>query len=195
MKVLCIISTPKPIEKSYGKKMMKTFIVEYKRLNPKDLVDEIDLYKEHYPALTYEDIEEAINRGQGKMVEEANKFARYDKYIIQAPLWNLSVPSALKSYIDHIVTVNITFKYNKLGIPTGLLKDKSVFYIGTRGGYYPFPISCFAHDRSYIKFIFKFIGIKKLKSFVLEGIDQKPEKVKKYFDKTLEKVRVHAQNF
>lgn len=195
MKILCITSTPKPLEKSYGKKMTKAFVDEYCKANPEDEIDEIDLYEIHYPALSNEDIEEAINEGRGKMVEEAKKFAGYDKYIIQAPLWNLSVPSALKSYIDHIVTVNVTFRYNKLGIPTGLLKNKSVFYIGTRGGFYPFPISCFAHDKSYIKFILKFIGVKKFKGFVLEGIDQKPEKVEASFGKTLNKIRRYAREF
>jgi len=195
MKVLFITSTPKPIEKSYGKKMTKVFMEEYKKANPEDKIEELDLYEYHYPALSNEDIEKAINEGRGKMVDEAKKFSEYDKYVIMAPMWNLSVPGVLKSYIDHIVTVNITFRYSKLGIPTGLLKNKSVFYIGTRGGYYPFPISIFAHDKSYIKFILKFIGIKKFKGFVLEGIDQKPEKIKKDFDKTLEKIRKYAREF
>ncbi len=195
MKVLCIISTPKPMEKSYGKKMMRAFIEEYRKANPGDEVDEIDLYESHYPPLTDEDIEHAIEGSGGRMIEEARRFASYDKYVIGAPMWNLSVPSALKSYIDHIVTVNVTFRYNKVGIPTGLLRDKSVFYIGTRGGYYPFPVSLFAHDKSYVKFILKFIGIKKFKGFVLEGIDQKPEKVKKSFDSTLEKIKKYAREF
>ena len=79
MKVLCIISTPKPLDKSYGKKMTKTFVDEYKKNNPEHTVDEIDLYESHYPALCNKDIEEAINEGKGKMVEEAKKFAGYDK--------------------------------------------------------------------------------------------------------------------
>ena len=195
MKVLCIESTPKPLEESYGKKMMQAFVDEYKKNNPDDIVDMLDLYKEHYPPLKYEDIEGALNEGMGRMVEEAERFKSYDKYIIGAPMWNLSVPSALKSYIDHIVVSKVTFKYNRLGVPTGLLKNKSVFYIGTRGGYYPFPISLFAHDMSYIKFIFKFMGIKKFKGFVLEGIDRKPERVARKFGRTLERIRTYAKHF
>lgn len=195
MKVLCIISTPKPIEKSYGKKMIDAFLDEYKKNNPGDIVDILDLYENQYHALKNEDIEMAINEGRGLMVDEANKFKSYDKYIIGAPMWNLTIPAALKSYIDHIVTANVTFKYNKFGIPSGLLKNRSVFYIGTRGGYYPFPVSLFAHDVSYIKFILKFIGIKKFKSFTLDGIDQKPEKIERNFGKVLEKIRTYARQF
>ncbi len=195
MKVLCIESTPKPLDKSYGRRMVRAFVEEYKKSNPEDTVDLLNLYEIHYPPLSYEDIEEALTEGRGRMVEEAEKFKSYDKYIIGAPMWNLGIPSALKSYIDHIVVSRVTFKYNKLGIPTGLLKNKSVFYIGTRGGYYPFPVSLFAHDVSYVKFILKFIGIKKFKGFLLDGIDQKPERVAKKFEKTLERVRSHARRF
>jgi len=195
MKVLCIESTPKPLERSYGKRMVQAFVEEYRKNNPGDTVDILDLYEEHYPHLKYEEIEMALAEGRGKMVEEAEKFKSYDKYIIGAPMWNLGVPSALKSYIDHIVVSGVTFKYNSLGIPTGLLKNKSVFYIGTRGGYYPFPVSLFAHDMSYIKFILRFIGVKKFKGFLLDGIDQRPERVAKRFEKTLERIRGHARRF
>ncbi len=195
MKVLCIESTPKPLDKSYGKRMVRAFVEEYKKTNPTDTVDVLDLYENHYPPLNYEDIEMAISEGRGRMVEEAEKFKTYDKYIIGAPMWNLGVPSALKSYIDHIVVSGVTFKYNGLGIPTGLLRNKSVFYIGTRGGYYPFPVSLFAHDMSYVKFILRFIGVKKFKGFLLDGIDQKPERVAKRFEKTLERIRKHARRF
>lgn len=195
MKVLCIESTPKPLEKSYGRRMIRAFVEEYKKNNPEDTVDLLNLYESHYPPLSAEDIEEALTVGRGRMVEEAEKFKSYDKYIIGAPMWNLGIPSALKSYIDHIVVSGVTFKYNSLGIPKGLLKNKSVFYIGTRGGYYPFPISLFAHDISYVKFILKFIGIKKFKGFLLDGIDQKPERTARRFEKTLERVRSHARRF
>ena len=195
MKVLCILSTPKPIEKSYGKRMMEAFVDEYKKANPDDTVDILDLYEVHYPPLRNEDIEMAVNEGKGRMVEEAEKFKSYDKYIIGSPMWNFSIPSALKSYIDHIVTAGVTFKYSKLGIPTGLLKNKSVFYIGTRGGYYPFPLSLFVHDMSYIKFILKFMGVKKFKGFTLDGIDQNPERIRKNFDKTLNRARMYARKF
>lgn len=195
MKVLCIESTPKPLEKSYGRRMMRAFVEEYKKNNPEDTVDMLNLYENHYPPLSSQDIEEALNEGRGRMVEEAEKFKSYDKYIIGAPMWNLGIPSALKSYIDHIVVSGVTFRYNKVGIPTGLLKNKSVFYIGTRGGYYPFPVSLFAHDVSYVKFILKFIGIKRFKGFLLDGIDQNPERIAKRFEKTLERVRGHARRF
>jgi len=195
MKLLCIISNPKPIEKSYGKKLAEIFIEEYKKKNPTDEVDVIDLYNEEYPALKYFEIESARETGKGKMITEATNFKNYDKYLIVAPMWNLSVPSILKSYIDHIIVSGVTFKYTKYGIPKGLLRDKKAFYIGTRGGAYPFPASLIAFDLKYIKFVLKFMGIKKFKSFLLENIDKHPEKTHNNFTRKSDKLKNYARCF
>ena len=195
MKLLCIISTPKPYEESYGKQLAKAFLDEYRKKNPRDTVETIDLYDENYSSLEYSEIEAARATGEGKMVVEAQKFKSYDKYVIVAPMWNLSISSILKSYIDHIIVSGITFKYTKLGIPKGLLKNKKALYIGTRGGGYPFPVSLIAFDLKYIKFVLKFIGIKKFESFLLENVDKSPEKIKKIFPAKLKKLRTIANKF
>lgn len=195
MKLLCIISTPKPLKESYGKKMTEMFLDEYRKKNPKDIVDTIDLYDADYSSLEYSAIEAARATGEGKMIVEAQKFKGYDKYVIVAPMWNLSIPSILKSYIDHIIVSGITFKYTKYGIPKGLLRGKKALYIGTRGGGYPFPASLIAFDLKYIKFVLKFIGIKKFESFLLENIDKSPEKIKEKFPQKLEKLRLIANKF
>ncbi len=195
MKLLCIISNPKPLEKSYGRRMTEVFLDEYKKNNPGHQVDVIDLYDRNYPVLDYSEIESARVDGGGRMIEEAERFKSYDKYLVMAPMWNLSVPSILKSYIDHIIVSGVTFKYTKYGIPRGLLSNKKAFYIGTRGGAYPFPASLFAFDMKYVKFVLKFIGIKDFKSFLLENIDKDPKKTESLFSKKLEKIRLHARRF
>ena len=70
-----------------------------------------------------------------------------------------------------------------------------MFYLGSRGGGYPFPLSLVAFDLRYIKCIFRFIGIKNIKSFILENVDRSPEKTKQNFEKNLEKVRKLARKF
>ena len=59
MKLLCIISNPKPLDKSYGRRMTEVFLDEYKRKNPKHQVDVIDLYARDYPVLNFNEIESA----------------------------------------------------------------------------------------------------------------------------------------
>ena len=41
-----------------------------------------------------------------------NELLNSDVIIIGAPMWNLSIPSSLKAWIDNIVRVGLTFKYN-----------------------------------------------------------------------------------
>ncbi|WP_028856417.1 FMN-dependent NADH-azoreductase [Psychrilyobacter atlanticus] len=194
MKVLYIKASPKPKDKSVSHRIAEAFIEEYKKNNPKDEITELNLHDEGCPYVDYKILCDSFE-GKGLMVETANKFVEYDKFIISSPMWNLSIPAILKSYIDLITVKGITFEYSRLGIPRGLAKGKKAFYLGSRGGGYPFPLSLIAFDMRYIKYIFRFIGIKNFKSFILENVDKSPEKTKQNFEKSLEKVRKLARRF
>ncbi|OQY41978.1 MAG: hypothetical protein B6227_03585 [Fusobacteriia bacterium 4572_74] len=194
MKVLYIKASPKPEDKSVSHKLAKAFIGEYIKNNPKDEVTELNLHDRGCRHVDYEILCDSFER-KGLMVETANKFMEYDKYIISSPMWNLSIPAILKSYIDLITVKGITFEYSKLGIPIGLAKGKKTIYLGSRGGGYPFPLSLITFDMRYIKYIFRFIGIKDFKSFILENVDKSPEKTKQNFEKNLEKVKKLAIKF
>jgi len=194
MKVLYIKASPKPKDESASHRIAEAFIEEYKKNNPKDEVVELNLHDKGCRHVNYEILCDSFE-GKGLMVETANKFIEYDKYIISSPMWNLSIPAILKAYIDLITVKGITFKYSKLGIPIGLAKGKKTVYLGSRGGGYPFPLSLIAFDMRYIKYIFRFIGIKNFKSFILENVDKSPEKTKQNFEKNLKKVRKLARKF
>lgn len=194
MKVLYIKASPKPKGESVSHRIAEGFIEEYKKNNPKDEVTVLSLHDEGCQYVDYEILCDSFER-KGLMVETANKFMGYDKYIISSPMWNLSIPAILKAYIDLIIVKGITFKYSRLGIPIGLAKGKKTVYLGSRGGGYPFPLSLIAFDMRYIKYIFRFIGIKNFKSFILENVDKSPEKTKQNFENNLEKVRKLARKF
>src|SRR5215813_3454133 len=55
--------------------------------------------------------------------------------IIAAPMYNFSIPSTLKAWIDHVTRAGRTFRYGAAG-PEGMLKGKKVFVITGRGGVY-----------------------------------------------------------
>jgi len=194
MKVLYIKASPKPKDESASHRIAEVFIEEYIKNNPKDDVVELNLHDKGCRHIDYEILCDSFER-KGVMVETANEFIKYDKYIISSPMWNLSIPAILKAYIDLITVKGITFKYSKLGLPIGLAKGKKTVYLGSRGGGYPFPLSLIAFDMRYIKYIFRFIGIKNFKSFILENVDKSPEKTKQNFEKNLEKVRKLARKF
>lgn len=195
MKILCILANPKPVQESYSKRAGMEFIKEYQIQNPNHEVVVMDLYKKGQEHLSYEALYDAMNKRSGKMPDEATEFASFDKYIVAAPMWNLSVPSILKSYIDHIVAKGITFNYSSNGIPKGLLKDKKAIYIGSRGGAYPFPLSLIAWDERYVRFIFRFMGIKNFKKIIFENTDKDPVKAKEKFPEFLNKVKSMSKSF
>ena len=64
----------------------------------------------------------------------AKEFAAADNIVIASPLWDLSFPSLLKIYLEHINAIGITFAYQADGKPYGLCKAKKLYYITTAGG-------------------------------------------------------------
>ncbi|MEN9782286.1 MAG: hypothetical protein RL208_436 [Pseudomonadota bacterium] len=94
-----------------------------------------------------------------------------DLIIIGAPMWNFSVPSVLKAWIDQIIRVGVTFQYTEKG-PQGLIKgDKTVVIVSSRGGIYSSgPYAAFDHQESLLKGLFTFLGIEKIEVITSEGL-------------------------
>ena len=65
--------------------------------------------------------------------ELINEVMWADILIIASPIYNFSVPSALKSWIDQICRAGLTFNYTETG-PVGLLRDKRAVLTITSGG-------------------------------------------------------------
>ena len=79
-----------------------------------------------------------------------------DTIILASPIYNFSVPSALKAWIDHICRAGLTFNYTENG-PVGLLSDKRVILVMTSGGV---PVdSAVDFATPYLRQVFNFIGI------------------------------------
>lgn len=64
----------------------------------------------------------------------AKEFAAADTIVIAAPFWDLSFPAVLKTYIENINIVGITFTYSQDGKPYGLCQAKKLYYVTTAGG-------------------------------------------------------------
>lgn len=86
----------------------------------------------------------------------AQEFANADTYIITSPMYNFSVTAGLKTYIDSISRVGISFQYTENG-PIGLLKDKKAYVIITTGGTkLTSPVD---HVTGYLTTFLNFLGI------------------------------------
>ena len=174
-KILYIKANPKGSENSRTLKISDALSKKYQ--NEGHSVTELDLYKENLNHLDMEVIGKLFSGEANEVTKYVNDFVTYDEYIIAAPMWNLSIPSILKTYLDHIIVTGKTFAYTENG-PQGLLKGKKATHATTRGGFYADgPGAAYEMGDRYLKTILGFIGIQ-TETIALEGTDaQAPEVV------------------
>lgn len=89
-----------------------------------------------------------------------DEFLAADTVVIGAPMYNFTLPTQLKAWIDRLLVAGTTFRYTENG-PEGLVKNKRVIIALARGGYYheSSPASSLEHLETYLRGIFNFIGI------------------------------------
>lgn len=195
MRILYIKANPKDTKDSASSMVAEKFIKSYLEENPNDRLDVIDLYKESWPHLDREALEK-YKEEYSLLRITATKFSNYDKYIISAPMWNLSIPSILKAYFDYVVVSGITFRYSKYGIPIGLLKNKKAICIIARGGNYSYwPMSNFGFDKKYLKVILKFMGIRNIRFLTIENLNKDANNFDKIVNKSMSKAHKLAESF
>jgi FMN-dependent NADH-azoreductase len=96
--------------------------------------------------------------------------------VIGAPMYNFTIPSQLKAWVDRIIVAGKTFSYSEAGV-SGLAAGKRVIVVITRGGFYGenTPFAAAEHAESYLRAALGFIGITDLEFIVAEGIQVGPE--------------------
>lgn len=198
--LLYIKANVKPDEISKTYQISDNFVEEYQRNNPQDEIIILDLYKEKIDFLRAQDLsvvfgekdEESRNH---PILQYAYQFSEVDKYVIAAPMWNLSVPAILKAYIDYICVLGITFKYSEEG-PTGLLQGKKAVLISSRGGDYSHePTSNYEMGERYLRTIFGFLGITDFTSISADSVDIQGSDVSKIMQNAIEKANDVAKVF
>ncbi|WP_294767890.1 NAD(P)H-dependent oxidoreductase [uncultured Rhodoferax sp.] len=99
------------------------------------------------------------------------QFLAADVIVVGAPLYNFSVPSQLKSWIDRIAQAGRTFAYTETG-PKGLAGGKTVIVASTRGGVYSTSDwgRAAEHQESYLQTVFGFLGITDVRFVRAEGV-------------------------
>lgn len=196
-KVLYIKANIKKGGESRTFKVADSFIEEYKKNNPEDEIVVLDLYKENIDFLRTEDLGGIFGpkdetSKHHPILKYAYQFADADKYIIAAPMWNLSIPAILKAYIDYISVTGITFKYTEKG-PVGLLKNKKAVHIVSRGGEYnntPYEMG----DR-YLRTILGFFGIQEVETIAVENVDVMGVDLQEKMEDGIKRAQLIAQKF
>jgi FMN-dependent NADH-azoreductase len=103
------------------------------------------------------------------------EFVAADVVVIGVGLYNFSVPSQLKAWIDRIAVAGKTFRYTEKG-PEGLMGGKRVILAIARGGFYGpgTPAGAFEHGESYLRAVFGFLGVTALEVILAEGVATGP---------------------
>lgn len=95
-----------------------------------------------------------------------------DTLVIGAPIYNFSIPAALKAWIDLVCRVGETFRYTENG-PQGLLNIDRAFIITTAGG--TAVGSDIDFNSGYLQHICRFIGVKESHVIDVSGSKRKPD--------------------
>ena len=183
MHLLYIQSSPRG-RRSVSIAVADAFLQAYRQVSKDLTVDTLNVWEENLPEFDQEAIgakykginKEPMDPAEAavwhKIQELAARFQRADRILLGVPMWNFAYPYKLKQLIDLACQRNMLFTYD--GMEYGpLLKTPRALVIYARGGTYaedsPTPASRFDHQKGYIDFWLKFIGVKQVQTLVVEG--------------------------
>ncbi|RPE14101.1 NAD(P)H dehydrogenase [Chitinophaga lutea] len=185
MKKILVINASVRGDRSYSRKLTQLFVDNWKESHPEDrftfrevgleIVPHID---ERWiaaaftkPAARTEE-NQAVLRLSNELVAELKD---HDIYVLGTPMYNWSIPSGLKAYLDQVMRMNETWKFRS-GVPdgdyVGLLHDKQLFILSSRGdtGYGAGEKNAHMNfQTSYLQFLFGIMGVTDVTTFSLDN--------------------------
>ncbi|KEK25577.1 FMN-dependent NADH-azoreductase [Bacillus gaemokensis] len=205
--VLFVKANNRPADQAVSVKLYEAFLASYRESHANDTVVELDLYNEELPYMGVDMINGTFKVDKGfdltaeeaKAVAVANKyldqFLAADKVVFGFPLWNLTIPAVLHTYIDYLNRAGKTFQYTAEG-PVGLIGDKKVALLNARGGVYSEgPAAGVEMAVKYVASMMGFFGVKNMETVVIEGHNQFPDQAEEIIAEGLEKAVKVASEF
>lgn len=100
-----------------------------------------------------------------------------DIVVIGAPMYNFTIPSQLKAWIDRVVVAGKTFRYGPNGAEGLVSSTKKVVIASSRGSIYSAgsPVAFLEHHESYLTGVLSFIGLKDITVVRAEGLALGPD--------------------
>ncbi|WP_315810041.1 FMN-dependent NADH-azoreductase [Pseudomonas sp. C9-3] len=115
------------------------------------------------------ELRDAAQKHEAALGEQSiEEFLAADAIVIGAPMYNFSIPSQLKAWIDRIAVAGKTFRYTESG-PEGLAGGKKVIIVSTAGGIHAGQPSGIAHE-NYLELVLNFLGITDIEVVRAEGL-------------------------
>ncbi|MBW4050671.1 MAG: FMN-dependent NADH-azoreductase [Proteobacteria bacterium] len=114
----------------------------------------------------------ALQQDVARGLQALEDFLAADIVVVGAPMYNFSVSSQLKAWIDRLAVAGKTFRYTEKG-PQGLAGGKKVIVASSRGGFYgpDTPAASLDHQERYLIGIFGFFGITDITFVRAEGLN------------------------
>jgi len=116
--------------------------------------------------------EPALQRDLALGRKALEDFLAADIVVVGAPMYNFSISSQLKAWIDRLAVAGKTFRYTEKG-PQGLVGGKRVIVASSRGGFYgpQMPTASLDHQETYLRGVFGFFGVTDLTFVRAEGLN------------------------
>jgi FMN-dependent NADH-azoreductase len=145
-------------------------------------VEERDFHQDPVPHLDHAWLQALGTPAAQRSAEQQRQVAYSDDLIAQvqkadilvigAPMYNFSVPSMLKAWIDHLARAGVSFRYTEEG-PVGLLRGKRIYIVVTAGGHHEPGVSDFV--RPYLQTALGLLGLTDITFITAQGVNLGPE--------------------
>jgi FMN-dependent NADH-azoreductase len=167
---------------SVSRQLTERIVAQWRATHPGTVVEYLDLAADapshlssdslgfRIPA-TAEGLTDVQRRENAISERLVSQFLAADVIVVGAPMYNFSIPSQLKAWIDRIAQAGRTFTYTEKG-PKGLAGGKTVIVASTRGGVYSTnpAMAGLDHQESYLRTVFGFLGITDVQFVRAEGV-------------------------
>ena len=182
MKTLVVSYIPRG-ERSHTKKLLDAFLKNAKGTS----IEHIELTKDVPDLFLADSVMAYIRRdymGEKLTPKEAKlmanmdrmteQFIRADNVVIAFPMYNFSMPAAVKAYFDSIMLKGKTWDMNEKGF-VGLVKGKKALVLISSGGAYEGQMKSWDHASSLTELELKFMGFEDIMTVTAGGMNMYPE--------------------
>lgn len=179
---------------SVSRQLTAEFIGKLKDAQPNAQITERDLAATPIPHLSEQMMGAFFTPAEQRTPEQAATVSLSDELlaelldadviVIGAPMYNFSVASSLKAWIDHVARAGITFKYTAEG-PVGLVQNKKVYVFTSRGGVYSQgPGKEMDFHETYLRGVLAFMGMTDVSFIHTEGLGMGAEAVERAMEQS-----------
>jgi FMN-dependent NADH-azoreductase len=182
---ILLIQSSSNLASSVSRDLADSYVKDYKAAHPDATVTERDLVTAPIPHLGVDLLggmfgkPEALTEEQAKALALSNalvdEIEAASLIVIGVPMYNFSIPSALKAWIDHVIRAGRTFRYTATG-PEGLVHGKkAVLFLASGGVYSDGPYKPYDFQETYLRAILGFIGLTDVTVVRAEGLAMGPD--------------------